>query len=234
MGLDAVEIVMRVEKTFDIKIKDAEAEAIRTVGDMHNIVWSKIDGKPSESCVSQSIFYKLRSSITDIYGADRANITPSTMLPAIIPNKQHPGYWQSFSRATSFKLPELIYRAPYSNIRYLLSVNIIVCCIISILFALHYSSFWPLLLIPASYILWRVFNRFFSDKKTAAPEIDIRQFVAQVFALNFDNLTNTKGEAIYIGRVEMERVINNLIVDVLGVDIEEVTPEKSFVKDLGL
>ena len=39
MGLDSIEIVMKVEKTFDIKIPDREAEQIVTVADFHNAVW---------------------------------------------------------------------------------------------------------------------------------------------------------------------------------------------------
>jgi Acyl carrier protein len=234
MGLDAVEIVMRIEKTFAIKIDDAEAEAIRTVGDMYEIVWREIDGRASDTCISQSIFYRLRNGITATYGANRAEVTPGIMLAQLIPSNQKTEQWQAFSQHAELKLPNLIYRQPYSGIRDLLVVNIIVCTLILILFAVHRSTWWPLLLCPISYIMLMGFYKIFSSKKTAAPKTDIRQFVSDVLALNFENLKNVKGAPIHISRREMEHVINNIIVDVLGVDIEEVTTEKSFVNDFGL
>lgn len=234
MGLDAVEIVMRVEKTFAIEIKDAEAEDLSTVGDMHELVWSKIDGRVSDTCVSQSIFYRLRSEMKNTYGIDRTAIIPGAALTKMIPSDQTQEQWLQFARAANLKLPELVYRQPYSIIKHLLTVNMVVCTILPFFFAIQRSDWWLLLLCPASYAISVGFHKIFEGKKTAAPRISIRQFVAQVLALNFENLKNMKGEMLHINRQEMERVINNLIVDVLGVDIKDVSPEKSFVKDLGV
>ena len=60
MGLDSLEILMKVEDTFGIKIPDREAEQILTVGDFHNAVWRHLSGKHSDKCKSQNLFYKLR------------------------------------------------------------------------------------------------------------------------------------------------------------------------------
>jgi hypothetical protein len=60
MGMDTIEILMKVEDTFDIKIPDREAEKILTVGDFHDVVWRQLYSKSSERCKSQSLFYKLR------------------------------------------------------------------------------------------------------------------------------------------------------------------------------
>ena len=46
MGLDAVEIVLRVEDFFVITIGDDEAAAVRTVGDFYNLICTKLDVPP--------------------------------------------------------------------------------------------------------------------------------------------------------------------------------------------
>jgi acyl carrier protein len=43
MGLDAVEIILRVEEFFAIDIGDDESGAVRTVGDFYELVCAKLD-----------------------------------------------------------------------------------------------------------------------------------------------------------------------------------------------
>lgn len=47
MGLDIVEMVMEVEAVFGIEIPDADAERLRTVGDLYQYLHSQI--APSEA-----------------------------------------------------------------------------------------------------------------------------------------------------------------------------------------
>lgn len=42
MGLDTVELIVKVEKTFSISISNKEAEKISTVGDLYNCVWANL------------------------------------------------------------------------------------------------------------------------------------------------------------------------------------------------
>ena len=43
MGLDSVELIMEFEKAFEIRIPDQEAEKLRTVGEVHNYIWNRLD-----------------------------------------------------------------------------------------------------------------------------------------------------------------------------------------------
>jgi hypothetical protein len=46
MGLDAVEIVMRAEELFVIRIEDHEAGTVRTVGDFYRLICAKLNVLP--------------------------------------------------------------------------------------------------------------------------------------------------------------------------------------------
>ena len=48
MGLDSVELLLRVEEAFDIEFSDEEVSAIVTVGDLHHCLLKKWEGKPTE------------------------------------------------------------------------------------------------------------------------------------------------------------------------------------------
>ncbi len=67
MGLDSVELLVEVEKTFDIEILDSEAAEILTVGDFYNVVWSRIKHRKSNKCMSAMLFYRLRQYFIENY-----------------------------------------------------------------------------------------------------------------------------------------------------------------------
>ena len=43
-SLDAVELVMAIEETFDIEVSDEEAESLQSVGDVEAFVMSRVAG----------------------------------------------------------------------------------------------------------------------------------------------------------------------------------------------
>lgn len=47
MGLDIVEMVMSLEKAFEIRLPEEELNRIRTVGELFDCVQSQIDPKPA-------------------------------------------------------------------------------------------------------------------------------------------------------------------------------------------
>ncbi|MEO0484163.1 MAG: acyl carrier protein [Planctomycetota bacterium] len=87
MGLDSVELILDLELRFKIKIPDAQAESMRTVGDLANCVWALLNekGDPGmsrarcdrlvrvESCRSLRVRYKqatLDAHLVDDLGCD--------------------------------------------------------------------------------------------------------------------------------------------------------------------
>lgn len=44
MGLDTVEIVLRVEETFGVDLPNVEIELVATVGDLYKLLLSVLDG----------------------------------------------------------------------------------------------------------------------------------------------------------------------------------------------
>src|SRR2546423_12908227 len=108
MGLDSIEILMKVEKTFGINIPDKEAEKIITVSDFHNSVWRHLEGKYSDKCKSQIIFYKLRQSFVEILKFPKNEFKLDTSVNNIFRTENRRQTYFSFASTTNLKLPDLI------------------------------------------------------------------------------------------------------------------------------
>ena len=66
MGLDAVELVMRVEEEFGIEIPDAEAEEATTVGKLYELVLSKLKPDNRDVCLTSTAFYRTRQAFINV------------------------------------------------------------------------------------------------------------------------------------------------------------------------
>lgn len=73
---DDVDVVKDTEKAFGIEITDEEAEAIHTVGGLHDLVCSKIEFAPQSVCLSARAFRSLR----DASFAEPRAVRPSTRI----------------------------------------------------------------------------------------------------------------------------------------------------------
>jgi len=76
MGLDTVELVIRVEKEFDIEIPDADAARLVTVGDLHAYVVEALR-RQGRIESNDSIYAQLRDIICDQLGVKPVEIIPS-------------------------------------------------------------------------------------------------------------------------------------------------------------
>ena len=63
MGLDAVEIVMKVEEHFDIEIPDEDASTLETVGLLHEFVYKELQRRGRTGIGYNQVFEELRGII---------------------------------------------------------------------------------------------------------------------------------------------------------------------------
>jgi hypothetical protein len=81
MGLDSVELLMEIEKEFSIRVEDREAEMVRTVQDLYDLVWMTIQRKARNHNESASIskniaFSRTRELISISTGIELDKILP--------------------------------------------------------------------------------------------------------------------------------------------------------------
>lgn len=119
MGLDTVELVIRVEETFGIAIPDAEAETIVTMGDLRRYVVARLgleeSSRARSRCPSQLAFHRLRRALVEGLGVDRGLVRLATPMGALVASEGRREVWDRLAKALDVPLPRLVWPARVSN-----------------------------------------------------------------------------------------------------------------------
>ncbi len=80
MGLDSVEVVVEVEKAFEIEIDDLEASRLITVGSMVDYIWLNAGLKESNTPVIQILLDKTKTFLCELRGGKSLLLGLNTLL----------------------------------------------------------------------------------------------------------------------------------------------------------
>ncbi len=107
MGLELVELVLRVEEAFGIEITDDEAVAAETVGQLHQCILSKLEQRQSRRCPSSEVFYGIRRALVSLFSMNRRAVSPDTTLNSLFPLPERQDKWSRFCSSSQFPVPRL-------------------------------------------------------------------------------------------------------------------------------
>jgi len=94
MGLDGVELVMKVEESFGVTISDEEAVKCETPADIIAMVLGKLQPIEETGCVSQRGFYLLRRALTATLGIERRLVTLDLDIQSLVSGKSDREVWE--------------------------------------------------------------------------------------------------------------------------------------------
>ena len=95
MGLDTVELVMRIEETFGIEIHDRVASTLYTPRDVMDFILTQVEVSDAPlPCLSQMAFHSLRIAFVETLGLQRRQIRPDTALAELLPEKDRELIWK--------------------------------------------------------------------------------------------------------------------------------------------
>lgn len=104
MGLDAVELVIRIEDTFGIQISDTVAAELTTPGKVTDFILTQVEESPVPlSCLSQRAFYSLRREFIRQLPLARRQFVPDAKLKEIIPEERRDEVWKSIGSSLRIK-----------------------------------------------------------------------------------------------------------------------------------
>jgi hypothetical protein len=107
MGLDSVELVVYVEDKFGIRIPDDECAKINTVQDFANSVYQRISINPTEKCLTQIVFYRIRKAFQTL-NLSKEKIKPDSLITELLTQAELKSKWKQIEIELGLKLPKLV------------------------------------------------------------------------------------------------------------------------------
>lgn len=232
MGLDSIEILMKVEKTFGIEVPDKDAEKIFTIGDFHDAVWKQPAVKHSNKCKSQVLFYKLRQSSHETFNFPKRDFKTDTPLNDIFPKDNRRQLYLDFAQCNNLEFPVLALEKPWSMALSYFGIITILGGLMLSLILINFFAYtnWTLIIPLAGIAFTEVFSRLLVNKRTVIIPQIMHDFIEKVLTLNYATLTIKNGS----NKKEVASVINYIISDMTGLDMAEITTEKKIGDDLGI
>jgi acyl carrier protein len=244
MGLDIVEMVMEIEERFGIEIEDDALMQIRTVGDMHVFLMSKLqrDAARPMPCLSSRTFYRLRRAMMAELGVARNVIRPKVPVDAILRREDLEHRYRQLELATGLTLPELRYPTWTRVLLFLGSAGLILAAPLLMvtvdlpsapLFAVSvFLAFTlPVLLIHQRAHLARTLKpaaRLLPHKVLPGDCTNVGGLTKAVMARNPATIA---GEDC-IAEGEVFKILKEIISKFTDVPAEEITAEKGLIDDL--
>jgi acyl carrier protein len=231
MGLDSVELVMKVEEAFAFSMPNEDAAVLVTVGQLYDyILANRFEGR-QPGCLTSVTFYKVRRALMSVLGIARNDIRSLSDLNAIIPTRRRQ-VWSDLQKVTGLRFPELL-RPVWVKI---MATAVGLALIIAI-FVFRWArtgmagGLWPdLFLMPAIiFILYQ---------ETKPLAVAIRREFATVGGLTKrilqENFGAISDDCQRANAEEAWSTLRTIIVEQLGVRPDDVTREARFVEDLGM
>ncbi len=240
MGLELVEIVLKVESTFGISLPDAKlSNEMRTVGDLYDCILD-ILGRENEGIgLTKQAFETLQETLSRLRGIPQEQIRQDTQLDVLVPVFQRRAFWRKLKNTLQLPLPSLdrstrIIRSIFaiafvlggmttSNIMFGVNLSsrdpIIWACVVFVFFGS--VCFWAIVCIILTIPVAMAWPR---GIRTVG---DLTQTMV---SMNYGVLIRRDS---HWSRNDVWIALQQIIVSSLGVNITDVTPQSRFIEDLG-
>ena len=241
MGLELVEIVMDVEKTFAIRLPHIEGSYISTVGQLYDCIVKTLSEKQSVTCLTSHVFYRLRNALQSARGLARRQIRPSTPLERIIPLSARRTTWKKLEQALAEHVPTLRRPRPLSVVLAVVAIvlgwfgtfGLVFESDLKRMIARPAVAFGCMFFFVPAAAFFGLVGLWFTAPLAVVLPAGIRtvgDLARAVVAMNYGDPAKEERQW---STEEIWRTLQNIIVDVLAVDPGEITREARFVEDLG-
>ena len=241
MGLDLVELVIKVEETFTIQIDDRDASEIITVGQLYRYVLDRVDVQEGDPCLTSQAFYRLRRDFQTGLGVSRDRVRPCANVEELLPRAGRKQHWESLGEALQVHLPDLRRPPRMADVltcSVLVTFLIFVCGLLilglpGVPNVLANTGFINYLFLAPTLILLNVLAFALTSPfaiELPAPCRSVRGLVETAVA---SGCMAAEPNDRRWSRATVWVALRLVIADVLGVDPEEVTENARFVADFG-
>lgn len=230
MGLEGVEMLCATEKRFGIEISDEEAGTIRTVGQLHRLVTTKLGRCETNECLTHRAFYRLRRVLIQVLEFPRSGVRPGRSLTsALLPSQRH-RLWAALA-GEGLRMPAL---RPPMPLQFIAAALFVVgSCSAIVSFGTQESPLQGLLIggitLAVMLLLWGL-----SMVLAAVPDESCLTIGDTARTLLHHNYSVFARGARASDQQEIWDGIRDIVADTCFISGQEVHKEARFIEDLGL
>lgn len=98
MGMEGVELVLRLEEEFGITLNLEDLPELETVGDLYALVEGRIAARETHRCQALKVFRELRAETRQILGDPQRKLRPRDQVVEVVPWWQRRELWRRLGR----------------------------------------------------------------------------------------------------------------------------------------
>lgn len=247
MGLDLLDITFRIEEEFEIDLSSDDLDGIVrdrdiTVGDLYELVLRKLhlrDFARYDVRLNYALWTELRGIIHSVTEVPLDQIELKTPLEELFPRKSRRATWKALRQASPYRIRTLDYPRAVRTAGFLLALVMALFEQVRIWQLPGVKWLWPLLGLLGVWMLVESYAKVLSilaPLRNCFPSgmTTVKDLCRAVLATNYADL----GRHVEIPLddrclVVWER-LTAILVEALGVDVDEVTFRSRLVKDLAM
>lgn len=204
-GLDSVEIIIAIEKTFHIKFDERDFENVKTYGEFENLVLNKIQGTEINDCTSQQAFYKLRKILVEDFNIPFNKVNLDTKLEGIFSEKKRKNNVKKLKDLLNFENQILT----FSTEQFIILTIIFIAAI----YLLFTNFFYG--------IIFLIIGKILSEemKKNNFLFKNLRELTT---TLKIKNYKNSRSNPETYNPKEVKEIIKEIFSDMLGIEKSKI------------
>ena len=236
MGEDSAYLIIRIQEEFSIEFTDAELANIATVGELYNLVLSKLE--TGDSCRSSQAFYRLRQAMTACLYVPRKSIHPATNLAILLPESKRYLLWKKLENESRLTFPKL--RHPRWARDVIRSIALAAAIAAQILMARWWhphAALWVPLEIAVFCVFAVVRQSLYAVTPSLGRGLPVRtvgELTKILLSDNFSLFTPEAGNVLPYSPNDVWDQLVHIFSDELQVDANKIKPQTRFDEDLNL
>ena len=210
---DISELLVKVEKSFDIKFGITELEHIETFGELCDHIANKMKLDHSDDCTTQQAFYKLRDAISSTFDIDKKTISPDLLLTNFLPRRIRRIMTKELERYLGLKLN--ILRPPHW-----VTMTLFIFILVSLV-GLYFMPPIGILLLAVSIGGLRVAYK-------NGNELEVQTIGQVVEKMTRENYLKSRRNPKSFNKSEIEKVLTDLFSNDMGLEKSKLKREAKF------
>lgn len=250
MGIDALDMHFRIEKTFQISISMEELRSLFRegdirVGDLYEHLLNRLmlqDRTRYNLHLNYELWRDVQRMLQCATGRSMDEIMLETRLERLFPQSTCRAAWAMLQASTPHRLPQLKFTNSMQRAMGLTALGLTFCLLAASVWGLAQlgvGMLWPLaglvmvwMILTIADLLQKVFAPF----RTALPDElkTVKDLCRIILADNYQQICSQAGVAVDRRCLDVWHKLQRILQDTLGVDSSQITFQSRLVHDLGM